>query len=681
MKFSSPVFFLLSGAVLTAAFVFVPQFYDPLIMETLPVETIEEDKGLVDYLVSIQNQDNIIVGVHGYIHRCPVCGETTHEYHCPEHDIPIGTVEDTVKKGINIFDDAGLDAPWIAPPGMTYDDKFLYVTGLLGYITEPYIAQEVSGFEAELVSVLKPEALEKVNQFKAKDDTIIFREYTWEWRNKGLSQEEYNNAKIILENDVSEETNGVLLHIQDYNERTESFVEEALENYPELKFVRVDDIASGHDVKKLKKLVNLANEHNVLLFIAVIPAHLSNVGSIGGSGAIKATWFVFVPFFFFPLAVMVPLHWHERGKIRRRGRIIPHSPKVSLILPAYNEEKFIEKSITQSLKQDYHGEIEVVVVDDGSTDRTYEIASRFAENYPNVRVYQHEKNSGKPAALNTGFARATGTISVFSDTDSHLDADLVSRMVPHFDDPQVGMVAGMIIIDNEINLLTKLQQIEYLYNQEIVRFCQTTHKGVLICPGAATAVRTEIARAIPSTERTITEDADFTFEVAKAGWKVAQEPEAISRTDAPVSLAAFIDQRKRWLYGVLQTIWLHKWAVFFKDTKVPNLWVLWAWIGYITCPITTLSVLALPFFLWLIGPSYLIFLAFYSVLVAGIYGFAHWYGIKQYTHANKKRLILLLPLYMIYQYLLNVLLFYLVLAWLTRRGVKVHYGGRYIHAV
>ncbi len=404
-------------------------------------------------------------------------------------------------------------------------------------------------------------------------------------------------------------------------------------------------------------------------------------GNLALNGLIKATWFVFIPFFLLPIAVMLPLAWYERGKIRRAERKIPGSPKVSLIFPAYNEEKFIHKTIEQGLKQDYKGELEIVIIDDGSTDKTFEIVNESTTRHSQVKVYKHDKNLGKPAALNTGFEKATGEISIFCDSDSYLDSDLVSKMVPHFDDPQVGMVAGMIVIDNEINLLTKLQQIEYLYNQEIIRFCQTTHKSVLICPGAATAVRTKIAREIPSTDRTITEDADFTFEVAKAGWKISQEPEAISRTDAPENWKELISQRKRWLYGVIQTIWIHKWAIFYKETKVPNLWVWWAWIGYITCPITTFAVLAIPLFFWLIGTSYLIFLAFYSVLVGAIFVFAHWYGIRQYTHQKKTKLALLLPAYMIFQYLLNVLLFYLVIAFIIRKGITVRYGGRDIHAV
>lgn len=830
MKITSPIFFLLVGFFIVVCFIFIPQVYDPIIMRILPMESIDKDQQLIDYLSLIQSQNNIIIGVHGYTHKSPVSGSTICEYSCPDEDIPNEIIQERIEKGIDVFERAGLDAYWIVPPGMSYGDEFLDITKALGYMRVLYFLESPGGFKNALEMVIKPEALEKINKYKerredlaikegnreelslavdffaspafgeaplnnvdltvlvsgtatgdiiykfdctndgtwekvqttnstrytiadlcgyaspgfytakvrveregvrvegttrtvassldgsltigelknkiketkdlitrlqiqltelpideeaplAVEDHIVFKEYTWEWGRKTINSAEYKEIKKKLEEDMRDGVNGILLHIQDYNDHTELFLRETLKDNQDIKFVRVDDIASSYDLARVKKLVDLVEDNDRLLFMAVIPAHVSGINSIGLSFIIKITWIVFVFFFLFPLAVMLPLHWYERGKIRRTTRVVPDSPKVSLILPAYNEEKFIGKSIEQGLKQDYKGELEIVIIDDGSTDKTFEIANKYTKTYSNVKLYKHDKNMGKPAGLNTGFHRATGEISIFSDTDSHLDSDLVSKMVPHFDDPKVGAVAGMIIIDNEINLLTRLQQIEYLYNQEIVRFCQEVHRGVLICPGAATAVRTQIGRDIPSTERTITEDADFTFEVAKAGWKVRQEPEAISRTDAPDNWKEFINQRKRWLYGVLQTIWIHKWAVFFKGSKVPNPWVWWAWIGYITCPITTLAVIAMPLFVWLIGPSYLIFLGFYSLLIVAIYGFAHWYGIRQYTHSNKTKLILLLPVYMVYQYILNVLLFYLVIAFILRKGITVRYGGRDIHAV
>ena len=680
-KINSIIFFLFLGLVITVAFVFLPKVYDPLIIKSLPIESIAEDQELVDYLISIQDQDNIIIGVHGYIHRSP-SGETICEYYCSDEEISLETVQRKLNDGLNVFESAGLNAGWIAPPGESYDDRFLNLTKIMGYIEEDYELESPAGHKNPLQMIIKPKLLGKIENFKQEEGNIVFKEYTDTWGKDSVTFDDYNKTIAVLKKDMMTSVDGLLLHVHDYNDDTEKFVKKALNDYDEIGFLRVDDIASSYDLPRLKKLVNLADETGRMLFIAVIPAHKINIGSPEISNIIKTTWFVFIPFFLFPLAFMIPLHWHERKKFRKTKMKNYNPPKVSLILPAYNEEKIIGTSIEKALDQDYEGELEIIIIDDGSTDMTFEIARAYAIEFPEIiKVHKHQKNSGKPAGLNTGFHIATGEISVFSDSDSYLNKDLVSKMVPHFEDPRVGMVSGMIIIDNDNSLLTKLQQIEYLYNQEIIRFCQAVHKGVLICPGAATGVRTQIARDIPSTERTITEDADFTFQVAEAGWLVTQEPEAISWTEAPEKLAEFIDQRKRWLYGVIQTIWIHKWALFFKDSNVPNLWVWWAWVGYITCPITTLAVILMPLLYWLLGPGYLIFLAWYSLIFALVYGFATWYGLKQYVHEKKTKLMLLFPIYLIYQYLLNILLCYLVFAFILRKGVKVRYGGRKIHAI
>lgn len=665
IKLDSPTFFLLFGLAITAVFVFLPVLLDPLVINSLPIEPITKDKELVNYLQLIQAKNNVILGVESF----PLS----------EEEITFGSIERNVQKGIDVFKEAGINPSWIVPHGKLYNQSFLHIVDSFGYETDGYTIENES-LENKLEMILDSSALEKIKNFKKGSYNINFKEYTQDW-GKSNSLDDYLLASSVLKQDMRTSVEGLLINIGDVTTRSERFIEKAFEDYEKIKFLRVNGVVSNKDLLSLEKLVALAEENNRMLLVGVVPARKAIVGNPGLNSAIKTTWFVFLPFFLFPLAVMVPLHWHERKKFRNRKEDNNYLPKVSLVFPAYNEEKLIRKTIEQGLAQDYQGELEIVIIDDGSTDSTFQIASEYGAKYPNVIVHQHEKNRGKPDGLNTGFRIATGEISVFSDSDSHLNNDLVSKMVSHFKDPKVGMVAGMIVIDNEVNMLTKLQQIEYLYNQEIIRFCQHTHKGVLICPGAATAVRTQIARDIPSTERTVTEDADFTFEVAKAGWLVTQEPEAVSWTEAPEDIDEFIMQRKRWLYGVLQAIWIHKWALFFKGTKIPNLWVWWAWIGYITCPITTLAVIAMPFLYWLLGSSYMMFLFWYSLIIFLLYGFVSWYGLKQYVHEKKMKLILLLPFYIIYQFLLNTLLVYLVIAFITRRGVKIRYGGRDIHAI
>jgi cellulose synthase/poly-beta-1,6-N-acetylglucosamine synthase-like glycosyltransferase len=249
-------------------------------------------------------------------------------------------------------------------------------------------------------------------------------------------------------------------------------------------------------------------------------------------------------------------------------------------------------------------------------------------------------------------------------------------MVSHFKDPEVGMVAGMVVIGNEKNLLTRLQQIEYLTSQTIIRFCQSSQKNVLICPGACTAVRTDVARRIPVTDRTITEDADFTFAVWREGWKICQEPESVSYTEAPGNLKSFINQRKRWLYGSLQTISIHKWAL-----RGGNPWVLKAWLECFLSPFALIYIVSLPVLYVLLGNIFPLYLFTYGLLPFAILGAGVFVSLRLFNRAEKSKLALLTPLYAAYQLMLNLLLIYLVFAFVTRRGIYIMRGGKVIHAV
>jgi cellulose synthase/poly-beta-1,6-N-acetylglucosamine synthase-like glycosyltransferase len=379
----------------------------------------------------------------------------------------------------------------------------------------------------------------------------------------------------------------------------------------------------------------------------------------------------------FPTAVMIPWALIFNSKRRRPyAKWNPHYPEVSIILPAYNEEKTIGKSIERSRTQHYRGKTEIIVIDDGSSDRTYSIAKTYADKYPNVKLIRYEKNQGKSHALNMGFAQAKGDICVFSDTDSMMIPEAISRMVSHFKDPRVGMVAGMVIVQNEKNLLTRLQQIEYLVSQSIIRFCQSSQKNVLICPGACTAVRTAIARKVSVTDRTITEDADFTFAVWKEGWEICQEPEAISYTEAPSNLRSLINQRKRWLYGSLQTLSFHKWAA-----KKLNPWVLKSWIESFLSPFALLYLILLPFMYIAFETRFVWDFLIYGILILAILGASVTMGVRLFNRGEKSRLALLVPLYGAYQFMMNLLLIYLTLAFVSKRGIKISRGGKIIHAV
>ncbi len=652
--------FLLLGIILTIFVGLFPLVADTFIKKSITnYTTLDKQKELVSVSSQAQQTGHIYLGIHGYDHICPLDGSTAYELYCPSKgSLPYSEAERRIIAGLEIFNRSGLHPDWYAFPGGTYDSQCLSILVAENFSIIPYPI------------TAKPALLPVSVSLQNYSFPSPLDEYTWMWR-KGISNSEYQQAVRSIK------TNGyveILLHISDFTNQTKTFLNYALANC-NTTIIRCDDIATDFDAPKTKELIAFAKEKHVELFLAVIPAS-KEIPTLGApfSSLISATWGMTLATFFLPIFVTVPwaMFFKHKRKIKSDDNF---QPKVSLILPAYNEQKIIGSSIEHALAQDYKGQIEIIVIDDGSTDNTRDIVSKVAAKYPNVKLICQLKNGGKPEALNRGFREATGEISIFQDTDSIIVPNLVSLMVPHFEDPKVGMVAGMIVVENENNLLTKMQQIEYLYSQSIVRFCQAAHQNVLVCPGAATAVRTQIAKEIPSTDRTVTEDADFTFSVWRLGWKISQEPDAISYTEAPEKLAPFWDQRKRWLYGVLQTIILHKWAL-----RKNNLWVIWAWLGYFMCPLTIISFITPVLLSFILGPSFLLFSFVYAVLTLSLFMAAQAVGVTAYSR-KKAKLTILLPLYLIYQTLLQLLLVYLVFAYVTGIGIHVKYGGKKIHAV
>ena len=651
---------IMLGVVLTSLIVLVPRFFiDPFVAATLPLSTLNQETELVSYLREIQDHKNIYVGLHGYDHKCPSCGAVDHELTCPYSNIPLEEVQHRIEAGLAIFNQSGLKTDWYGFPGMSYDENVLSILRSKGFVTFKYQALGWKELDAVVSSSM-------IN-FTTDYSHFQIKEYTWMWRN-GVPESHFQAALMELNADKPIQ---IVMHIQDVTGQTLDLLEYAI-LHANTTIIRCDDVTSNHDRHRIKQLVDLAEKYDAYLFLAVIPAFKRSTRNSFVDIMLKAVWMLFTGLFVFPIAVMTP--WALIFRLKRQKphhKWNPHYPTVSLILPAYNEEETIAKSIEQGLNQDYEGTIEIIVIDDGSIDRTYEIAKKYADECPDVKIIRHEENKGKSHAVNAGFAEAKGEISVFSDTDSVLAPDAISKMVSHFKDPKVGMVAGMVIIKNEKNLLTRLQQIEYLLNQSIIRFCQSSHESVLICPGACTAVRTHIARKIPLTDRTVTEDADFTFSVLKDGWTISQEPEAISYTKAPENLRVFFDQRKRWLYGGLQTIAIHKWAL-----RKGNLWVMKAWLDCLLCPFALLYLVSIPLLSLLFDPNSLMFFVTYGSVPFVIIGITGAIGIRLYNGSEKSRLVLLMPAYAVYQFILRLLLVYLVLGFASRRGIHIRHGGK-----
>ncbi|WP_137995116.1 bifunctional polysaccharide deacetylase/glycosyltransferase family 2 protein [Streptomyces vilmorinianum] len=254
------------------------------------------------------------------------------------------------------------------------------------------------------------------------------------------------------------------------------------------------------------------------------------------------------------------LHVRRTRAKRRRGapRLPPVTEPVSVLVPAYNEEAGIEATV-RSLLASTHEYLQVVVIDDGSTDRTFEIAESIDD--PRVMVVR-QPNSGKAAALNTGLAWSHFDIVVMIDGDTVFEPDAVRKLIQPLADPRVGAVSGNTKVGNRQGVLGRWQHLEYVIGFNLDRRMYDVLECMPTVPGAIGAFRRDaLTRVGGVSEDTLAEDTDLTMALCRDGWRVVYEESAIAWTEAPSTVRQLWKQRYRWCYGTLQAMWKHRRAV------------------------------------------------------------------------------------------------------------------------
>ncbi|GJF35182.1 bi-functional transferase/deacetylase [Kitasatospora sp. NE20-6] len=256
-------------------------------------------------------------------------------------------------------------------------------------------------------------------------------------------------------------------------------------------------------------------------------------------------------------AVILLLAARRHKRIRARGWGLPVTAPVSVIVPAYNESAGIEAAVRSLVASDHP--VEVIVVDDGSTDGTADLVASL--RLPRVRVIR-QANAGKPAALNNGLAHARGELVVMVDGDTVLEPDAVRMIVQPFADRRVGAVSGNAKVVNRGGLLGRWQHIEYVVGFNLDRRLFDLAECMPTVPGAIGAFRRSALLRIGGVgEETLAEDTDLTMALCRQGWRVVYEERAKAWTEAPASLGALWRQRYRWCYGTLQAMWKHRGAL------------------------------------------------------------------------------------------------------------------------
>jgi cellulose synthase/poly-beta-1,6-N-acetylglucosamine synthase-like glycosyltransferase/peptidoglycan/xylan/chitin deacetylase (PgdA/CDA1 family) len=252
------------------------------------------------------------------------------------------------------------------------------------------------------------------------------------------------------------------------------------------------------------------------------------------------------------------------NRIKGPGTPVPTEgppPVVTVLIPAFNEEKVIVITIERILSSDYPN-LEVLVIDDGSKDHTAYITRSHFRDEKRVSVISIP-NGGKANALNVGLAHARGEVVVALDADTQFESTTISRLVRWFSDPEIGAVAGNAKVGNRINMITRWQALEYIVAQNLERRALSALDTLTVVPGAVGAWRRDVLRELDGFPAdTLAEDQDLTIAIQTQGYRVYFDPAAIAWTEAPATVKGLAKQRFRWAYGTLQCLWKYRRITF-----------------------------------------------------------------------------------------------------------------------
>jgi cellulose synthase/poly-beta-1,6-N-acetylglucosamine synthase-like glycosyltransferase/peptidoglycan/xylan/chitin deacetylase (PgdA/CDA1 family) len=260
------------------------------------------------------------------------------------------------------------------------------------------------------------------------------------------------------------------------------------------------------------------------------------------------------------LALMYFARIHRRRRQRRAGRRINGpAPGISVVVPAYNEAAGIASTVWSMVHSRYPGQLEVIVVDDGSNDGTADIVRHLG--LPGVRVIS-QRNAGKPAALNRGIAEASFDILVLVDGDTIFAPNALSWLAARIIEPGVGAVSGNTKVANRRGLLGRWQHLEYVMGFNLDRRMFDVLGTIPTVPGAIGAFRRQTLDDVGWVSGdTLAEDTDLTMAICRSGWRIVYEQSALAWTEAPSSLSQLWRQRYRWCYGTMQAMWKHRHSV------------------------------------------------------------------------------------------------------------------------
>lgn len=379
-------------------------------------------------------------------------------------------------------------------------------------------------------------------------------------------------------------------------------------------------------------------------------------------------WFFYTWYTFFAIAIcgfLIVAAWLWRKEVKSRSK--RDYPMVSFIVPAYNEERVIQRCISSLFEccTYYNGPSEIVVIDDGSKDQTYEKAWATIQsdhrkwcNIP-ARVVRHTANLGKAEAIRTGINRVKGEIVALVDADTWWEREALTNLVNYLHANNKAAASGYLHPSDgkdERNLYVILQMLEYSQGLGILRPAQGMGNAIMVVPGPIGVYRSEVLREILNEKRikSVTEDLEVTLEMQKRKTAIGYTDQARSTTVAPTSFRSFWNQRSRWSIG-----WLHNLLNVHRELLFKRQWLsllLWYnfFSGYIGAIMELAAAFSAPLFFWCAPDKIFFFYNFFLFLL-----FVFLIGIIQqaialkfaYNNYNHRHLLLFTPLYSILRFI------------------------------
>lgn len=313
-------------------------------------------------------------------------------------------------------------------------------------------------------------------------------------------------------------------------------------------------------------------------------------------------------------------------------------PGLTILVAVYNEQDSIADTLASIERQDYPGPLQVMIIDDGSTDKTArEIA---ALSYPWLTLITQKENKGKAAALNRGLAKAEHELIVTLDGDSFLHIDALTNIVERYmnDPSDTRAVAGSMLVRNSRSTwVTRMQEWDYFHGIAAIKRIQSMYQGTLVAQGAFSIYDRATLRQLGGWADCIGEDIVLTWAILKAGWRVGHAEDAMCFTNVPEKLGQLLNQRQRWARGMMEGFRHHRGMLFQPRLSSTFIWwnLLFPWLdlAYTLCFIPGI-VLALFGIYWIVGPMTLLLLPLSFLLNGVMYYVSEKMFAKYHLHVR-----------------------------------------------